>query len=130
MPILTITGISFGSALLALMWVSAVDVAAARERRAVKIVGIGAVSCVEFVGDARRSPQILRDYLAWMQGDMSGILIGRPEGVDEGIDLNSQMIPLPKQLEFVRNFCLQWPSASFSDAAEALYKKLRVLSGG
>lgn len=95
----------------------------------VKIVGIGAATCETFVREAVATPQVQRDYLAWMQGYMSGIMIGRPAGLDEGIDLAPKSFPLRQQLDFVRAYCLQSPAASFADAIEALYKRLRTESG-
>ena len=94
----------------------------------VKIVGIGATTCGEFAREAVDKPPTQRQYLAWMQGYMSGIVIGRPPGVDEGIDLNPKSFPLAAQLAFMRDYCLDSPSSSFSDAVEALFKKLRTLS--
>ena len=90
-----------------------------------KIVGLGAATCVQFLVDAKANPGIQRDYLAWAQGFMSGILLSRPVGVDEGLNLNPSTFPLLKQLEFLRNHCAETPSVDFSDAVEALYKRLR-----
>lgn len=95
---------------------------------AVKIVGIGATTCGQFVRDATANPATQRQYLAWLQGYLSGIVIGRPAGVDEGIDLNPKDYPLFAQLKFVRDYCLSAPSASFADAIEALFKELRGLA--
>jgi hypothetical protein len=92
----------------------------------IKIVGIGATTCGEFVEESKINPPVQRQYLAWMQGYMSGIVIGRPPGIDEGIDLNPKFFPLPKQLEFIRDFCLAAPSRPFADAVEELYKKLKA----
>ena len=94
----------------------------------VKIVGIGATTCGEFAREAVDKPPTQRQYLAWMQGYMSGIVIGRPPGVDEGIDLSPKGFPLSAQLAFIRDYCLQSPSSSFADAIEALFNKLRTLS--
>ena len=92
----------------------------------IKIVGIGATTCARFVEESKTNPPVQRQYLAWMQGYMSGIMIGRPPGIDEGIDLNPKFFPLPKQLEFIRDFCLTAPSRPFADAVEELYKKLKA----
>lgn len=94
----------------------------------VKIVGIGATTCGEFTREAVANPPTQRQYLAWMQGCMSGIVIARPPGVDEGIDLNPGSFTLGAQLSFIRDYCLNSPSSSFADAVEALFKKLRTLS--
>lgn len=90
-----------------------------------KIVGLGATTCAQFTNDVTKNPTVQRDYLAWAQGFMSGILIGRPAGTDEGLDLNPSTFPLLKQLEFLRTHCLQHPTEDFSDAVATLYKRLR-----
>lgn len=90
-----------------------------------KIVGLGATSCLQFTADVERSPAVQRDYLAWAQGFMSGILLSQPSGVDDGLDLNPQSFGLLRQLEFLREHCAKNPPAGFSDAVEALYRSLR-----
>ena len=90
-----------------------------------KIVGLGATTCAQFEEDIARNPTLQRDYLAWAQGFMSGILLSRPAGVDEDLDLNPFTFGLLLQLDFLRSQCAQKQSQSFSDAAEALYKRLR-----
>jgi hypothetical protein len=90
-----------------------------------KIVGLGAVRCEEFNQEIRDRPALQRDYLAWAQGYMSGLLQRAPSGVDEGLDLLPLTLPLPKQLELLRRYCAQNPSSDFSDAAVELYRRLR-----
>lgn len=90
-----------------------------------KIVGLGATSCLQVTNDVKQKPAVQRDYLAWAQGFMSGILLSRPSGVDEGLDLNPPTFGLLKQLEYLREHCDKNPSAGFSDAVEALYRRLR-----
>lgn len=99
---------------------------ASAQQTVVKIVGLGAATCIDFTNDIERSPILQRDYLAWAQGFMSGILLSRPAGVDEGLDLNPQEFGLLKQLEFLRQHCAENPSSDFADAAVALYKILRT----
>jgi len=91
----------------------------------VKIVGLGAATCAQFTNEVKQNPAVQGDYLAWAQGFMSGILLTRPPGIDEGLDLNPSTFPLLKQLEFLRSHCMQQPSADFTDAVESLYKRLR-----
>lgn len=93
-----------------------------------KIVGLGAVTCADFTDDIEKSPAMQRDYLAWAQGFMSGILLGRPAGVDEGLDLNPQAFGLLKQLELLRQHCAENRSSDFADAVVALYRSLRTHS--
>jgi hypothetical protein len=90
-----------------------------------KIVGLGATSCLQFTNDVNQNPAVQRDYLAWAQGFMSAVLLSRPAGVDEGLNLNPPAFGLLKQLEFLREHCVKSPSAGFSDAVEALYRSLR-----
>ena len=90
-----------------------------------KIVGLGASQCANVIADVRRDPAIRRDYLAWAQGFMSGLLLTRPAGVDEALNLLPPSFPPGKQLDFLLDFCNQHPTDGFSDATEALYKKLR-----
>lgn len=101
--------------------------AVAEPQALVKIVGPGATTCGEFVQQAKSDPPSQRLYLAWLQGYLSGLVIGRPAGVDEGIDLNPKEFPLRQQLAFIRDFCLSSPNAAFADAVEALFGKLKTI---
>ena len=95
------------------------------EPQTARIVGLGATSCLQFDEDVRLNPSVQRDYLAWGQGYMSGILMGRPAGGDEGLDLNPPTFDTITQLHFLRDYCAENTSANFADAVEALYKRLR-----
>jgi hypothetical protein len=95
------------------------------EQRTAKIVGLGATTCSRFTQDIEQKPGVQRDYLAWAQGFMSGILLSRPPGIDESLDLNPPIFGLIRQLEFLRNYCVQRPAKDFSDAVVALYERLR-----
>lgn len=90
------------------------------------IVGLGAATCQQFNDDVRSNPLIRRDYLAWAQGFMSGILSSRPPGVDEGLDLAPPTFPLMRQLDFMTDFCTRNMALDFSDGVAALYKRLRL----
>lgn len=90
-----------------------------------KIIGLGATNCEQFNIDIRANPLIRRDYLAWAQGFMSGILLSRPPGVDEDLDLNPAAFGLIDQLRFLEDHCRKNTAQDFSDAVEALYKRLR-----
>jgi hypothetical protein len=57
---------------------------------------------------------------------MSGIILSRPAGVDEGLDLNPETFGLVNQLHFLEDHCAKNASLDFSDAVEALYKRLRL----
>src|SRR5260370_29705194 len=95
------------------------------EPQAARIVALGASTCRQFNEDIRLNPSVQRDYLAWGQGYMSGILVGRPPGVDQGLDLNPPTFDMINQLHFLRDYCAENTSANFADAVEALYKRLR-----
>lgn len=95
------------------------------EARSAKIVGLGAATCNQFNGDILANPAVRRDYLAWAQGFMSGIILSRPPGVDEALDLNPPTFGLMAQLAFLQEHCARIPTVDFSDAVEALYKRLR-----
>jgi hypothetical protein len=95
------------------------------EPQTARIVGLGATSCPQFNEDIRSNPSVQRDYLAWGQGYMSGILVGRPPGVDQGLNLNPPTFDMINQLHFLRDYCAENTSANFADAVEALYKRLR-----
>ena len=90
------------------------------------IVGLGAATCQQFNEDIKTNPLVRRDYLAWAQGFMSGILLSRPAGVDKDLDLNPTSFGLIDQLHFLEDHCVQNASADFADAVEALYKRLRT----
>ncbi len=89
------------------------------------IVGLGAATCQQFNDDVRSNPLIQRDYLAWAQGFMSGILSSRPPGVDQGLDLAPPTFPLLRQLDFLGDYCARNAALDFSDGVAALYKRLR-----
>jgi hypothetical protein len=91
----------------------------------VRIVGLGATTCQRFNEDVRSNPSVQRDYLAWAQGFMSGILLSRPPGVDEDLDLNPATFDLVNQLHFLEAHCGRNGSLDFSDVVEALYRRLR-----
>ena len=107
----------------ALMTSSTADLRA--EGRTAKIVGLGASTCKQFNGDVVSNPMVRREYLAWAQGFMSGIILSRPPGVDEGLDLNPATFDLITQLRFLEDLCARNEALDFSEAVEALYKRLR-----
>lgn len=99
------------------------------ERGISKIVGLGATSCARFLQDVEAQPTVQRDYLAWAQGYMSGILLSRPPGVDEDLNLLPPSTPLLLQLQFLRERCQLAPEQGFADAVEDLYIYLRNAVG-
>lgn len=117
------------SVVVALLTAGVLATGAARDVRAqppkATIVGLGAATCQQFNDDVRSNPMIQRDYLAWAQGFMSGILSSRPPGVDERLDLAPPTFPLIRQLDFLGDYCARNSSIDFSDGVAALYKRLR-----
>jgi len=90
-----------------------------------KIIGLGASTCSQFNEDIKVNPSLQKDYFAWSQGYMSGILITRQPGVDEELNLNPTSFDLTIQLQFLRDYCAANTSANFADAVLELYKRLR-----
>jgi hypothetical protein len=109
------------------MWALGWGTAAAEQQdvRTAGIVGLGAATCRQFTADAAADPQVRRDYLAWAQGFMSGIILSRPPGMDVGLDLNPPTFGLMDQLRFLEDHCARNNAVDFSTAVEALYKRLR-----
>jgi len=101
---------------------------AASQSSTAKIVGIGATTCTDFLDNIDKTPATQPDYLAWAQGFMSAVLLSRPAGVDEKLDLKPTEFGLLKQLEFLCHWCAINRSRDFSDAVLALYKNLRTYS--
>lgn len=93
-----------------------------------KIVGLGAASCSEFLGEIGAKPSLQVEYLAWAQGYMSALLLTRPPPIDRGLDLMPGSFRLMQQLKFLRDSCASRPEASFADAVESLYQRLRLES--
>jgi hypothetical protein len=117
------------SAAICVMWALGWNTVAAEEQsaRTARIVGLGAATCRQFTADAAADPQVRRDYLAWAQDFMSGIIIlSRPPGVDVGLDLNPPTFGLMDQLRFLEDHCARNDAVDFSTAVEALYKRLRL----
>jgi hypothetical protein len=134
-PSARLAGRSVGR-LLGVLTVSSIALLAADAGRELRgeapkanIVGLGASTCQQFNDDVKSNPSARRDYLAWTQGFMSGVLLSRPPGVDAGLDLNPATFGLISQLHFLEDHCAKNTSLDFSDAVEALYKRLRREGG-
>lgn len=95
------------------------------EAQTVKIVGIGASSCQYFLRETSGRPEVEKNFFAWAQGYMSGLLWRAPPGKDEDLDLMPESYPLLKQVEFLRSFCERNPGADYSDGVTELYLTLR-----
>lgn len=93
----------------------------------VKIVGLGATSCAQYTKDASASVSAQREYIAWAQGFLSAVLLSRPAGVDDGLNLAPDQMPLLDQVSFLQSHCARFPESSFSQAVESLYIQLRTI---
>ncbi len=93
----------------------------------VKVVGVGASTCQQYLSEVRDNLALEREYISWAQGYMSGLLIRAPAGVDESLDLNPPGYPLLRQAEYLRNFCATQPKADFPEAVQELYRTLRTV---
>ncbi len=98
----------------------------AQSADSVKIVGIGASSCADFLQGVTADPAAERDYMAWAQGFMSGVLLRAPTGRDVDLDLLPSQFPLARQAEFLRRYCEANGARDFSDAVIELYRVLRM----
>ncbi len=89
------------------------------------IVGLGATTCSTFNRDVQQDFRIQRDYFAWAQGFMSGILVRGPPGRNEGLELIPSGFSMQKQVEFLRTYCAENPDKDYSDGVVDLYRALR-----
>lgn len=90
------------------------------------IVGTGAVPCSRYLADVQGAPMQEREYFAWAQGYMSGLLMRSPAG--EHVDLRHKLLPLLSQVAFVRSYCQANPEKDFVEGVQDLYKALRKMS--
>jgi hypothetical protein len=95
--------------------------------QSVRIVGVGATSCRDFLSDITTEPQRERDYLAWMQGYMSGLLVRSPPGKDEDLNLQPPSVPLMRQADFLQAYCRMNADSQYSVAVQTLYRSLRTV---
>ncbi len=89
-----------------------------------KIVGTGAIGCGGFNQAVDRNPENVREYFAWAQGYMSGVMIRAPSGVDDELDLSSNAMPVVDQILFLRRYCALHLERDYADAVGALYRAL------
>lgn len=89
-----------------------------------KVVGLGTATCQRFNDDVKSNAILRRDYMAWAQGFMSGMLASQPGGADEQINLNPVTYDLVSQLHFLEDHCSQNSALRFSEAVAALFQRL------
>lgn len=97
-------------------------------REVVKIVGIGAVKCNEFILQIAASPLAENEFFAWAQGFMNGALVRAPSGVDTGLDLLPSDFGAARQKGYIKEFCAKSPQSDFSDSVISLYRALRTVT--
>lgn len=95
----------------------------------VKIVGLGASSCSKYLADIQKDVELNKQYLAWAQGFMNGVLVRAPAGIDDGLDLLPEAAPVQKQIEFLQDWCVRNVKSDFSDASFNLFKDIRSKQG-
>ena len=97
--------------------------------QSVKIVGIGTATCQDFLAEIEGRPDVEKNFFAWAQGYMSGLLIRAPAGKDEDLDLTPRAFPLLRQAEFLRSYCSTHAGEDYTDAVNTLYRTLRAPPG-
>ena len=105
-------------------FVALAQMATCRFAQTSNVVGLGATTCSAFNRDVERNFRIQRDYFAWAQGFMSGVLMRALPGIDEGLQLAPPAFPL--QVEFLRSFCAKNPEKNYSYRVTELYRLLRI----
>lgn len=88
-------------------------------------MGLGAATCQQFIDDVRSNAQVRRDYLAWPQGFYKWNYLEQAARRGRRPNLNPAAFGLIEQLRFLEDHCAQNAELNFSEAVEALYKRLR-----
>ena len=96
--------------------------------QAVAIVGTGAARCSTYLDQIAKNPLYEREYFAWAQGFMSGLVMGAPSGKHENLQLNPPQFPVREQFAFLREYCATRYEQGFTDGVIALFAKLRTHS--
>ncbi|MDF2117914.1 hypothetical protein PY365_20275 [Roseiarcaceae bacterium H3SJ34-1] len=95
----------------------------------VRIVGPGAVRCARFSEDIARDPRQEREYFAWAQGVMSGLMLRAPTPAEGNLDLLPPGFGVAAQMDFLKDDCEHTTDQSFTDATLALYRELKRRKG-
>lgn len=70
------------------------------QAQSVKIVGIGAATCRDFLGEIQGRPDVEKNFFAWAQGYMSGLLIRAPAGKTKDSTLRRRRSRCSSRLSF------------------------------
>lgn len=106
-PTLRGSALQARSALPAVLATIAGLLAGQAQAQSVKIVGIGASTCHDFLREIAGRPDVEKNFFAWAQGYMSGLLIRAPAGKDENLDLTPPAFPLGGRTRAARNRTLR-----------------------
>jgi hypothetical protein len=88
------------------------------------MMGAGSSTCADYTQEYRRDPDTANNlYFSWAQGFMSGQNVARDKNSMR--DLNA--LPVSAQLDYLKRFCEQKPSALFAVAAQNLFNALPSL---
>jgi HdeA/HdeB family len=89
------------------------------------MMGAGSSTCADYVQAYRSDPDSANDlYFGWAQGYMSGQNVAH----DKKPMRNLNALPISTQLDFLKRFCEQKPTALFAIAAQNLFNALPSLS--
>jgi hypothetical protein len=89
------------------------------------MMGAGSSTCADYLQAYRRDPASANDlYFGWAQGFMSGQNVAH----DKNPMHNLNALPVSTQLDFLKRFCEQKPTALFALAAQYLFNALPPLS--
>jgi hypothetical protein len=97
--------------------------------QAVSIVGTGAADCSTYLNQIAKDRVFEREYFAWAQGFMSGVVMRSPPGRDENLRLTPIEFPIRAQMVFLKEYCTKnGEEKDFADAVLALFQKLHEYS--
>jgi hypothetical protein len=88
-------------------------------------MGIGMVTCAQFVEMYRADPATEDQFFAWTQGFMSGINDALEDTVGKYHDLKS--IPIAQQKQILRAFCFSNVAANYRDGINVLLNRLTIV---
>jgi hypothetical protein len=87
-------------------------------------MGIGVLSCAEFVKQYRANPDIESDFFEWAQGFMSGINDALASTAHVIRVLNS--ISVDRQKQILRAFCASHPTLPYRDGISDLLNEMTL----
>jgi HdeA/HdeB family len=88
-------------------------------------MGIGALTCAQFVERYQADPAIEDRFFDWAQGFMSGLNDALEDTVGKYRDLKS--VPTAQQKQILRTFCYKNAAAGYRDGINLLLGRLTVV---